>query len=285
MSEPCILKFKTLTQAIDFANKSADHGNGASILHEVSDWTNNYGFDEYVHDFYNLSNKNKNSDAINKAMKILESIINTHRDHFIPQNIFTEYYDNCGSSVDISKYINNDPECMINFGDNTQKKAVNIFFQIGGTVSDSDKIEKIGIIIYCLNKILKNKTIGLYGINSSETDLYYMIPIILPLQDTITPQIELVLLNLKAFFRRICFAIMESLPDPIRDKIGIWNRGGGKKDAYGNFIPVTKTQIIKYFGITPDILLTKEFFKDGESLETSCKKVVDLIIQGSKEKG
>lgn len=278
-SNPCVMAFKNLSETVKFATQNIDREKGQAFNHETDEWTDEYSFDEFIQHFYEFKNKNPRIEFVEKVTGYLQKYIDQYKNHLMPQNIFNEEVDVSGSTVDIARYIEGDPYCMNSFIDNTYRKAVNIAFQMGGSGSSSDQIQMIGIIIYCLNRILKNRTINLFGCHNNDDLLYLYTPIITPSTDVVTPQIELILLNLKAFFRRVMFAVKEGAPRDIRKRIGIYTGA-----RYGITYTIRKDKIIKYFGITPDIVINDDFRLDMSNIEATCADIVKKIVEAQDDK-
>jgi hypothetical protein len=268
------MSFDSLNAAVKFAANNYDKSYGHSINTPANEWTDNYGFHEFVDHFYSFKNKNKKDDKIQKIISILLKHIDYYKHHFTPQNIFTEINDVSGDVVDIVKYIENSPECMLNFDDIATKKAINIVFQSGASGGSSEIIEMIGEMVYALNLILSNRTVNIYGVINNSDELYVLCPIVQASSVVIRPQIELTLLNLKAFFRRIQFAHFEGAHPSIRAKIGI-------PDSYGRESSVTNENITNYFKIKPDILLNSSYFSrhKNNNIEDICAKLVRDIVE------
>jgi hypothetical protein len=237
----------------------------------ATDWSDKYMLDEFVCDFKALRNKNGIPEDLTKIKNLLEVYVDKYKSHLIPQNIFDEYNDVTGDYIDIPRYIDGQPDNMIKFDGNKQKKSINIFFQAGGSACACEKIKLIGKIIYCLNNILKNRTINLYACSNTSNRIHVLVPIIISGMDVITPQIELILLNLKAFFRRIFFAIEESLPESVRRDNGIYSHQG-----YGQAVSITEDSIVKYFNLQPDILINNDIM--SEDLDKTCKKLIESMV-------
>lgn len=272
--ENCILNFKSLNDAIKFAEKKHDP-DGSSIRNEFSYWTDNYGFMEFIHDFREFRNKKQINPRLDKLKEYLSNAVEINKSHFIPQNIFNEQHDIAGDIVDIGRFVENLPECMIRFADNTNKKAINLVFQLGASASESDLIELTGEIIYCLGQILANRMINIYGYFNNSNVMHILIPLINGNSLAVAPQLELVLLNLKAFFRRILFAHFESANASIRRDLGICENGG-----YGQTVTIKKDDLIEIYGIKPDILINADYF-DNQNLgdyESICNRIVNDII-------
>lgn len=269
---PYKLKFDSLKEAVEYAEKKHDP-NGDSVNISDQDWYDNYIFDEFITDFKCLENKNrhKKADKIQRITQYLTKYINENKKHLMPQNIFEEVYDVSGSIVDVAKYLESDPNCFINFLGNKKKNAINLIFQASNAGGCSQELELMGIIIYCLNNILKNRSVNLYGYTNTSNKIFILYNFSLSNRVEMVSQLELVLLNLKAFFRRIGFGVKESCPDEIRKDVGI-----EKHRSYGFCAEMEANQIKEMFGIVPDILITPKFFKGNE--EKSCKKIIKKMV-------
>lgn len=272
------LSFKDLTSAFEFASKPHDLGGSSRKKTEADEWTDNYSFDAYIKDFYDFSNRNKREPQIQEVTRILKKYILEHRHHFIPQNIFEEYSDCSGSIVDVQKYIQNDPECMVNFGDQKVKKNVNIVFQLAGACVQCEQIYLTGIIMYCLYRILKNRIANVYAHVNIEDGVQILVPVIQSSITNLTPHVELALLNTKAFFRRVVFSILESLPAELRERHRFYLGRG-----YGSTSLSTCYDIAKYFNIHADILINSEYYPpwfelNNYSIETVCSKIVTNMV-------
>lgn len=280
-----IYKFSSLPSIIEYALKHADHEKGSSILGANSEeWSDNYDFLGFVKDFKEFENKNKDrdSDHLNYISSLLGKYIDQYKYHFMPQNLFEEYHSNSGSIVDIPRYIENDPECMIDFYNQKTIKSYSIVFEMCGNVSYSRHIKRAGQIIYCLNRILKNRSIKIYGYmhgKSERNDMH--IHILAPFEKALRPHQELIFLNLKAFFRKILFAVMESIPMADRIEYGILD---GPKGGYGYSGGISLDNIRTLFKINPDIIIDNSYFEYND-IDQSCTKIINDLIKAEKKNG
>lgn len=279
-----IYKFSSLPSIIEYALKHADHERGSSILGANSEeWSDNYEFLGFVKDFKEFENKNKDRDfrELVYISSWLGKYIDQYKYHFMPQNLFEEYHSNSGSIVDIPRYIENDPECMIDFYNQKTIKSYSIVFEMCGNVNSSRHIKRGGQIIYCLNRILKNRPIKIYGyMHGYSPDGNTHIHILAPFEKALRPHQELIFLNLKAFFRRILFAVMESIPMDERTQYGIFHDEGG----YGNAGEISLDNIRTLFKINPDIIIDNSYFEYND-LEESCAKIINDLIKAEKKNG
>jgi hypothetical protein len=278
--------FKNLDEVFKCAIKNVDKENGAAYIKSTcSDWHDNYSFNQYVKEYDELLHGNIHShkEIINFITETFSKYVDIYKNHFVPQNVFNTANECHGSYVDMGVYVSGSPECMVNFEMPTKKKNINIGINIGGAGSKCNEIQMAGFMGYVLAMILKDRAFNLYGYYASTGGNKYVIKTFIPLitnSTTIIPiNLELVLLNLRGFFRRIMFAVEESLPSDVRHSMGIYNECG-----YGSISDLSMPDIYKTFGIDLDFKIDHSFFsglnlRSRKDIDQACKNFIEKIIQ------
>ncbi len=273
---PNIFIAESLTGAVKSSLKRVDRLNGAAVNNATSEWTDDYAFDEYIQDYFSFKNKNyvKKQYLIKKINSYVCDALNVKKHHLITSNVFTEINDVSGSCPDVELFLMGVPENMISFNEPMKKITQNIFFYMGESSGNCNKLDMMGIIIYCLIKNLHNVSFNLYGVHNVNHDVYNMVTFYKQSCPTLYPQLQMVLTNLKGFHRRIMFAIEEGLSTDVRNKNGFYNqRGYGAPESF-----ISDQHVYDIFKIKPDIFLNKDLLFDN-NIEESCEKIIETIFK------
>jgi hypothetical protein len=278
------IQFNTLRDAFEFSRDNRVITDASTKSGMDLSWYGDYQYDEFIDHFFNFKVKGVDNDKISSMQSKIEKKVMEELQKLSRKNIFTEERSLSGANIDVGRYLENDPYCMVDFKNkNNGENTFIIGYQSSVNYDDSERLKTIGEFVYCLNNILKNRSFMLYSMDKDESYdgdkvRRIIVPIISSSSVNIPIRSQLCLLNPLPFFRRVLFGVQEGLEHEIKK---IFRTGKEHGNGYGRAREVKKEDF-ELFGIKPNIVINNSFKIDD--IDKAISKIINsMVVDNNKE--
>lgn len=242
----------------------ADGNNNKMASDAMTEGLAFYGNTKNVREAAEMALSGSNDKSVNEIGKISEVIFDKLSPLIEKENIS---HDTEGAEIDISRYVDGEPECWMKFepviADGKGNRIISIAINFGMNCHiNSDDTRKHGIFISTLTKCIEQAgyrvKIDLFKVseNNSNNELYFLIQNFKPADQELSIP-HLFFWTGTTAIRRLYFSVMETIPEKYHYKYSISKSGSYSRSVSGTQEKLEKLSGNEYNLFIPNIASIK----------------------------